>query len=66
MEPKKNTPHNSQVIMKDKCHKEGEMDKVKDEIDIMKKVKHPNCISFHGVCMYHVCMYVCVYVSVCV
>jgi hypothetical protein len=25
------------VIMKDKCHKEGELEKVQDEINIMKK-----------------------------
>lgn len=31
----------------DKCHKEGELEKVQDEIKIMKKVKHPNCIQFH-------------------
>ncbi len=24
-----------------------EEDKIKGEIDIMKKVKHPNCIAFH-------------------
>ena len=35
------------VIMKDKCHKEGEMEKVQDEINIMKKgASHaPNPIS---------------------
>ena len=35
-----------QVILKEKCLKEEE-DKIKGEIDIMKKVKHPNCIAFH-------------------
>ncbi len=34
------------MILKEKCLKEEE-DKIKGEIDIMKKVKHPNCIAFH-------------------
>ena len=33
------------VIMKDKCHKEGEMEKVQDEINIMKKGVSPGSIA---------------------
>ena len=36
-----------QVIQKDACLKAGELVKTQDEIEIMKKVKHPNCIAFH-------------------
>jgi len=35
------------VIQKDACLKAGELVKTQDEIEIMKKVKHPNCIAFH-------------------
>ena len=34
------------VIDKKNCHSEGELEKVKDEIDIMRRVSHPNCIQF--------------------
>ena len=55
-------PLHVQVILKDKCHKEGEMEKVQDEIDIMRKVCFRTRQEYkkerarkHALCCLHLC-----------